>query len=286
MNSVAVDHAEIGLTSEEVILLKELAAKPLRRWWRDYPLVVSVLAFSLSLITSAISAYVAHSRDIHDEESQLAATLTTIQDLNLQQIELHEKYKGTPYEAQASGLVANEYNSVLHRAAHLAVALGSRASTADLTGIAQGVYGLGEYQLSLELLKSALAGAETANDESIALRDLGFYMLRNDRSSDATKLGEEYFERALNLDHEWNLSDQPLVVAWLRSSAQLGWAAALASSDCTSAQEHFAEAVKILLGAPDTIDFDQARAGAQQQWKSGIGGIPDCLPDASTPTLP
>jgi hypothetical protein len=273
-------------SADELVALKALVAKPQRPWWRDYPFLVSAMAFALSLFTSIISAYVAHSRDIHDEQSQLAATLGTLQELNLKQVEVHEKYKDTPYEAQVGGLINNQVNSTLHTAAKLGLQLGSKASTADLTAIAQAVYGLGEYQVSLRLLKYALAAAESANDKSIALRDLGFYMIRTGRGGTAIKAGEDYFQQALNLDREFDISDQPPVVAWLRSSADLGWASAVAPIDCAAAQKHFSEGIKVLLSAPVTIDFEQARFGAKQQWSTGIGGLPNCLPDPSTPTLP
>jgi hypothetical protein len=283
--SAILEPQSTSFNAEELIALKALAAKPQRPWWQDYPFLVSVLAFALSLLTSIISAYVAHTRDIHDEQSQLAATLGTIQDLNLKQVELHEKYKNSPYEGQASGLIANQVNSALHTAAKLGLQLGPKASSADLTAIAQGVYGLGEYQVSLKLLQYALTAAESANDKSIALRDLGFYTIRTGRGGTALKAGEDYFQQALNLDREFDLSDQPLVIAWLRSSAQFGWASAVAPMDCAAAQRHFSEGIKVLSSAPLTIDFEQARSAAKQQWNTGIGGVPNCVPDPSTPTL-
>jgi hypothetical protein len=286
MSAVHDEQQSNPFSAEELVALRALIAKPQRPWWQDYPFLVSVLAFTLSLLTSIISAYVAHARDIHDQQSQLAATLGTIQDLNLKQVELHEKYKNTPYEAQVGGLIANQANSALHTAATLGLQLGTKATSADLTAVAQGVYGLGEYQLSLKLLQYALAAAESANDKSIALRDLGFYAIRAGKGGTALKTGEDYFQQALDLDREFDLSDQPLVIAWLKSSAQFGWASAVAPIDCAAAQRHFSEGVKVLLSAPVTIDFDQARSGAKQQWITGIGGVPNCVPDPSTPTLP
>jgi hypothetical protein len=273
-------------SESEILALKELASQPKRPWWRDYPFLVSVLAFALSLLTSVISAYVAHERDVHDEQSELSATLGTIQDLNLKQVELHEKYKNTLYEGQVSGLVNNEIASTLHTAAKLGLQLGSKASTADLAAVAQGVYGLGEQQLSYRLLEYALTAAESANDKSIALRYLGFYMIRNGKGSNSFKLGEDYFRQALAVDQEYDLTDQPGSVAWLRSSAQLAWASAVAPIDCVSAQKHFSEAVTILLAAPLSIDIDQSRSGAKQQWTGGIGGVAGCRPDPGTPNLP
>ncbi|WP_297477164.1 hypothetical protein [Ferrovum sp.] len=65
-----------------------------------------------------------------------------------------------------------------------------------------------------------------------------------------------------------------------------GGQVALAPTDCAAAQKHFGKGVKILAGAPKSVNFDRARAGAKQQWITGIGGVPGCRPDAGTPPLP
>jgi hypothetical protein len=273
-------------TYDEVVALKALANKAEKKWWKDYPFLVSLLAFLLALSTSLISAYGARLHDIHDQQSQLAAALGHLQELNLQQVELHEKYKNTPYESQASGLINNEINSTLHTAGKLGRQLGKNATTADLAGVAWALYGLSDYTVTEELLKNALAAAETANDESIALRYLGFYMIRIGRGGESLKQGEDYFTRALTLDRKYNLSEQPKVIAWLRSAAQLAWAGALASVDCAAAQKHFDEGVTILASAPADIDFEQARSGAKQQWIAGIGGVASCHPDSNAAQLP
>jgi hypothetical protein len=286
--SATVDRQqEPPFTDEELIRLKELAGKPERKWWADYPFLVSLLAFLLSLATALISAYESHLRDIHDQQAQLTTALASIQEVNLKSIEIHEKYKSTPYEAQAAALINAEINSTLRTAADLGLRLGTNATTAALSGIAQGLYGLGDNVTAEKLLRFALAAAQTANDESVALTYLGFLKLRNGRGGADLKEGEDYYSQALNLDHKYELSGQPLVVAWLRASAQLGWAEALAPVDCTTAQKHFGDAVIALVGAPaDNIDFEQARGRVRQEWSGGIGGVPSCRPDPATSRLP
>lgn len=265
-------------SNEEITALKALAGKPPKRWWGDYPFLVSLCAFVLALATSLISAYSAHVRDIHDQQAQLNADVGTLQRLNVESIEAHIKYQNTPYETAAAGLINNQIASTLHSAEKLALQLGDRASTADLVAIAEGLYGLGEYESTEKLLKYGLAASETANDKSIALRDLGIYALKNKKSEGAIKEGNDYFAQALTLDREYNISD-PVAVAWLRSTAYLAWAAALASiGNCSDAQNRFAAGAEILRTAPDTLDFQRSRAITRQQWTNGIGGVPNCMP--------
>ncbi|SMG59514.1 hypothetical protein [Paraburkholderia susongensis] len=267
-----------SFTEKEWAALKEIANRPERPWWRDYPFLVSLLAFTLSLSTSIISAYESRIRDIHDQQAQLASALASLQDLNFKQVEIHEKYKGTANEFQAAALLNNEISSTLHTAEKLGLQLGTRATTADLTGVAEGLYGLGQYESTEKLLNFALKAAETANDASMALRDLGFYMIRSGKGPAALKMGQDYYERAYNIDREYDLSTQPAAVTWLRVSALLSWANALATVDCIDAQKHYRDGVALLQNSPSTIDFDRVRYAAQQQSTTGIGGVQSCPP--------
>jgi hypothetical protein len=278
MNNQEMDRQAKFFTDEELITLKGIAKKPDRPWWRDYPFIVSLLAFILSLSTSIITAYESHIRDIHDQQAQLATALASLQDLNLKQVEIHEKYKGTSNEFQASMLLNNEISSTLHTAAQLGLELGTRASTADLTGVAEGLYGLGQYESTEKLLNYALNAAETANDASTALRDLGTYMIRSAKGPESMKIGQDYFTRAYNIDKEYDLSSQPAALQWLRVTAQMSWANALAPVDCIDAQKHFREGTRLLLNSPSTIDFDRVRYAAEQQSANGIGGLQSCPP--------
>jgi hypothetical protein len=277
---------EQPLTNEELIEFRRmLSGRQPKRWWSDYSLLVAVFAFLLSLFTSLISAYASHRRDVHDQQEQLSSAIGKLQDLNLKSVEVHEKYKGTEYEGLASGLINNEIGSTLHTATKMALDLRLDATTADLAGIAQGTYGLGDYESTEKLLRYALQAATTANEESMALRELGFYTIRTGRGGVALQAGEEYFNRAYQLDKKYNLAEQPVVIAWLRSTAQIGWAGALATVDCPNAQAHFARGVELIASAPTSIDFDQARSAVKQQWAAGIGGVSECRPSASTPAL-
>lgn len=283
MSGRAVDEV---FSEEELAALKALASKPRRPWWQDYPFLVSVFAFFLSLFTSIGSAYVNHLHDVHDQQTQLSATIAAIQAANLKQIEVHEKYRDSVFEAQASRLIVNEVNSGLHTARKLSLQLGTNASTADLTAVAEGLYGLGDYENSERLLKYGLVAADTANDESAALKDLGFLMIRTGQGGAALKAGNDYFQRAFDLDQKYNLSQQPQVILWLKSSAKMSWANALATVDCSLARRNFDDGIRLLSTSPSNIDFDQARAAATQAWRQGIGDVLTCMPDAATPTLP
>lgn len=267
------------LTAEEIILLRRIAGAPEKSWWPNYPFIVSVMAFLLSLSTSLVAIYTSHRRDINDQLTQLSNSIQTIQDLNLKQVETYEKYKGTPYAAQAGGLISTQVNITLNRATDLAFSLGTNASTAALATVGSGLFGLGDLVKSRQLFELALQAARSANDESLALRDLGFVTIRSAGSGNSLQAGEELFFRATNLERKWNLSPQPREpIVWLKASAYAQWAGALAPTNCEEARKRFAEAAGILDKSLQGIDIAQLRENMQAQEISGIGGVGNCRP--------
>ena len=266
-------------TPDEIVALKELAAELKKPWKPNYPLIVSVLAFLLSLTTSIISAYTSHRRNINDQVSQLSAAIQTIQDLNLKQVEVHEKYKGTPYANQAGGLIAHQYNNTLAIASDLAFKLGSDASTAALSTVAQGLYGVGDVAGARTLFETALSSARSANDESIALRGLGFIKIRNEGGRQSLQQGQELFLRASNLERKHDGLGLEAAL-WLKATARAQWAIALAALNCDEARKHFSEAIDLLRAPLDNLDLAQLRGNMEAQVVAGIGGIPSCRPSA------
>jgi hypothetical protein len=201
--------------------------------------------------------------------------MQTIQDLNLKQIEVHEKYKDTSYEIQAGGLITSEVNNLFSIGRDLAFKLGSNASTAALTTIGMGLYGLGDVDGAKQLFELSLGVARSANDESIALRWLGSIDIRNEKTPAALEEGQAYFLRATKLD-EAHPALFPEAVLWLKASAQLQWASTLAPLDCKDARQHFAAAVTLLQSPLNNLDLATLRGSLQGQMGAGIGGVAAC----------
>jgi hypothetical protein len=289
MNEPVPDHAEDPIapsfSDDELLELKRLASKPTATFCRNYPLLVAIAAFALSLSTTLISAYTSYRKDVHDEQAQLAASIQTIQDLMVKQAEVYEKYKGTAYAAPTANLITAQINTMLRTASELAIRLGTSATTAELTTVAQGLYATGDHDLTRQLLQTALASAHNANDESIALRYLGFMEIRSAASPEQRKAGEQLFARAAALDQKYDLTQLPYMVHFLRAVAEFGWADAIAPLDCNGSKAHFADAVNDLLANPRTPEMDQMRRTERGAYTNGIGGIAACRPP-DQPVLP
>jgi len=274
------------LTADELARLREIAATPKKAWWADYGLLLGIAGFSLSLLTGIVSVYVGHQKDIHDQQAQLAATLQNIQDLTIKQAEVYEKYKGTAYEATAS-MITSEVNSAYKSATELALRLGSNATTAELTMIAQAQYGIGDSATIQRLLENALANAQNANDESIALRYLGFFKIRNAQTPEARKQGEDLYLKAMSLENKYdNIKAFPYSIHFLRATSAFDWSTAIAPYDCAAAQKHFADGVVDLEANPRSPEMEQMRRAARMAYTGGLGAVPTCKPSVDTVIAP
>jgi hypothetical protein len=242
----------------------------------DYGVVIAAAGFGLSLATGVISAYVAYRKDVHDQQAQLASVLEKIQELVLKQAEVNEKYKGTEYEVTFSKLLVTGLDTAFKTATRLALSLGRNATTGELVTIAQGQYGVGDSASVLRLLENALSNAQTANDESFALRYLAFFKIRS--GAETRKEGEELYARAMSLDAKYDLKSFPYTIHFLRAAAAFDWANAIAPFDCAAAQKHFSEGVVDLESNPRNPEMDQMRRAALHAYSEGIGGIPTCKP--------
>jgi hypothetical protein len=190
-----------SFTFDETILLKELAAKQKKRFWNDYPLLISLCALLLSLTTSIVSVYVGHKKDVHDQLTELSAAIRTLRDLNLKQIEVREKYSGGTNEVPANALITNEIYNTTMMAAEIAFRVGTGATTASIIPISQNLYHYGQYSRAIALAQIGLDAAQTAEDEATALKWLGLIRIR-EQTTQSIKEGNQLFLRALNFEQK------------------------------------------------------------------------------------
>lgn len=271
------------LSADEVFTLRQLARRPNPPWWQNYPLLIAAAGFALSLVTAIIAAYTSHRRDVHDRQAELAMIMQTIPELSIRQAEVYEKYKGTDFEMIVANLLTAHINTLLRTASELALRLGGEATTAELTSIAQGIYGVGDFATAEQLLTTALQVAKNANDESIALRYLGAMKIRSATTPEERKEGEDLFAQAAALDEKHDLAQLPYAIHFLKATAHFSWADAIASFDCTSARTHFAEGVRNLVANPRTPEMDQMRRAVLASYTKGIGQVGTCGPPSEPP---
>jgi hypothetical protein len=270
-----------AFTLEELAALKTLAKRK-EGFWKNYPLLVSILAFLLSLTTAGLSAYASYRKDINDQLSRLSAAIQTIQDLNLKQIEIYERYRNTPYAMQAGGLLAGQANDTMRIARDLAFSLGTHASAGALLVVGGSVHSLGDTAAAETLYQWALNASRSSLDEGAALRALGFIKVRAAKSGASVQEGEELFLRAANLERKYPALPADALL-WEKAATQVFWAGALAPSHCDEARKHFREAVTLLQVPLTNLNLTQLRDSVRAESATGIGGVATCPLEPVTP---
>lgn len=250
----------------------------------DYPLLISALAFLLSLTTSIISAWTNYRKDIHDQQAQLAGNIQSLQDLSIKQTEIKTTYKEPQTAISISSLIHSQENTVLHNASDLAKRLGTNATTTELVTIARGLINYGSVPESRQLLQTALKAAQNANEESLSLRNLGALEIKWANSPEMREQGQSRFRQAENLETKYpDLAAIPGTVAYLKALANLNWASAVAFLNCRDARGHWTTGMQYLAGAPSSPDIEELRIAAANEAKNGLGGVRTCLPPEPPP---
>jgi hypothetical protein len=243
-----------------------------RRIWRDPAILISLFAFVLSLLSTGYSYYIIYKKDIHDQLAELSGALRTLQELNLNLIEISDKYAGSPNEARATALLSNQIYNTTILAADIAFRIGTTATTAVIMPISQGLYHYGQFSRAAELAKIGRRAARSAEDDVTALRWLGTMKIRSG-SPEGIKEGNELFSRALTFEQRYAYASSYDEASFLKASVQLQWADELARFDCEAARKHFLEGATILNSAGRSPYLEQIRRLARPKAANGLGGI-------------
>jgi tetratricopeptide (TPR) repeat protein len=243
--------------------------------WLGRERTVNTLGFFLALGTAISGVWAYHEKDVHDRQSELAASIRRLEELNLKSFEMN---RAQSPDYVTLDLLNAQRHSTLQSAGTLALGLGSRADAAQLTTLAGLiVWNTADFQKGRQLVTQALANAQTAFDESAALRLSGMLTLATSGDREAAR---KLFERALQLKDKYpDVARTEDMVQWLFVAAQLDWSAALARIDCDEARRHFAAAVEALEKVPPMHPtFGPQHFAVAGVFENGIGGIGACMP--------
>jgi hypothetical protein len=278
------DHENVLLADEVRDLLR--IARLQKPWWRDYSLLVALLAFALSLIVAVISTWTSDRKDIHEQQAQLSSIVQNLNNITLKQAELITTNQGKDY-SNISGLINllnAQHLTLLHNADDVASRLGNDVTATELIEIAVGLEGQGNLSEAHRLLSTAVNVATTPTEEALALRTLGTLEIASATSPKMMEEGDSRFKRALQLGSESKFSDIsqfPQAIAYLRMFVEFDWASALASRNCDEARRHFRDGQEYLskIPSPSTPEVEQIRSIVKNDLEHGtINNQPGCAP--------
>jgi hypothetical protein len=118
----------VSFSDEEIAALLRLA-RDKKSWWKDYSLLIAVLAFLLSLVTTMVSTWIGHLKDVHDQQTQLLSLTQDLQDLDLKSRQYRQQYSlGGPIFTS----IAQQERAIHSDAVAVALGLGTNAPTGEL----------------------------------------------------------------------------------------------------------------------------------------------------------
>ena len=238
-------------------------------------MLVSIAAFALSPVTSIISVWTAHRKDVHDRQAELATEIQRIQDLTFKEFEVYEKYRGTALETPMLDVIRGQLMSTKQKARELAIRLDAEVTHAELNTLAANAILTGEFSAAKPLLNVAYRNARTSLEITQSLGNLGIVEYRLATNSEDRKLAEERFARALKLDKR----DLPFMGKYLDSWVELIWADSIAPFHCDEAKVHFKSAVQALLSLPLDPQAESTRRAALARTEQGFPAAVACRPD-------
>jgi hypothetical protein len=276
------------VSQEEIRVLRGIVDNLNTPWWKSSSFYVSAAALILSLVTSIVSGYSAHLKDVHDEQEQLSSVVKEMQSIPERQQEIVDRYKGTPMEFGLTSALTSRSDTLAHEAYDLAIKLGSNAPAAELSYLGEFYFNnsLGFAQTE-KLLKLALDQAQDTIVKVGILRQLGFFKVRTGSNADDFAAGDEFFERAIKeASADPDFAKQSFLMNYTNAFTQSGWAETWANVDCKKWAAHLDEAEQTLSRAGMSAAIEQLRrrisvdrASGCNDAKTGQGGL-------NSPSLP
>ena len=223
-------------------------------WYKKPATLISILALTLSLGTTAFSAYNSHQEDVRANRRDVRAVLQRLSKLPIENYELLQKNKGTGQGEALSGMINQENLLLASQAAELIDRYPNSFTSTEYYAVA---YALGNSNMVSKVpafFVRAMESATASLDFNAAARSYAGYLYSK---GDFTE-GRRLYNEALNV---WNKFPErnSYVVTSTDLLTFLYWSQAeYASGNKGSAQEKLAEARKrlaTLTPGPQTETF-------------------------------
>ncbi|MBM3526573.1 MAG: tetratricopeptide repeat protein [Alphaproteobacteria bacterium] len=203
-------------------------------WYRNPSFITSCAAIFISVTTTVVSWYRTYQQEIASLRGQLASTLHQTAGIHLQNVELMAKYRNDQPSMLRLSTTLNAQNLLLAKQAYsLARELGSAASAASLTTVANSLMQSNEVTLAEDLLQKAIARAENSVEYIAALRVLGALQYYNGN----LKVAADTFDKAVKAFTTYpNEAKSADYVNFTHAFTYMHWTQSARQSDCPTAK--------------------------------------------------
>jgi hypothetical protein len=103
----------------------------------NYSVLIAAMAFLLSLVTTMISIWTGHVKDVHDQQAHLVVLTQDLLNLDLKVPEIRRQYEISPDLHSILTSIAQQERSIHGDAVALALGLGTNAPAGELITLAK-----------------------------------------------------------------------------------------------------------------------------------------------------
>jgi hypothetical protein len=232
--------AQLLTMKREIDALQIEAARVGAKWYRQVPVVVSVLVSVLALAFSFGTTLLSEKRlareDDHAARTELRSLIQRLTTLPKENFELTENYAKNPVAVQQLSGFINAENAVLSKqAAELTKQIANDVTAIEYYAIAVALANSGLSGQSGELVTRGLDAAKDAQEETTLLRQYGQHLF----AIGELEAGRERYRQAMEVFRHYP-EENADVVAQTHLFTQMFWAdAELAKGECREAWSHF-----------------------------------------------
>lgn len=215
---------------------------PTHKWYKDVSVVISVLAFLFSLVTTWYASQQARQQQIAANKTELRDIITRISEIPRDYTAYAQTYTDPLILGQLNGSLQVENGMLAKRAVEISARLPGEVTSSEYLLIGQSLFYSNAPEEAAQMYQQAVATAKNANDLSAALRQqANLQMLLGEAEAGRAtyQVALQVFERFPVNNDFYRLSTTAMThMAWAASEFTIG--------ECQAVVDHLAEAEALI----------------------------------------
>jgi hypothetical protein len=232
-NETASVSEQLLIMKREIDLLQIEVAKPAVPWYKQIPILVSIGALLLALVTAYYSEHRSSQQALHDARVELRQLIVQIHEVSQELTDLNIRYRNNPTALRlARDPAAIRQRILIYQAADIADQIAEAVTPAEYYAVGTALWGLGTSDPRvIEYYKRGIAkgtdpGSTVALHRALALAYFGI-----GNAADGRKEYENALATSSGVTATRKLDDAGTQMMWATSELYAG--------QCPNAREHF-----------------------------------------------